>query len=146
MHLQLWMDLEDRLVIAVKFTAHRFTGDLQIGCAAFLLRTWRRQPFGSTIIEQCVPARDPGFTFFLVLSFLYYLLRPMAIKSVQLQLQAPHSNIFGTFRYTPLPLTLLPYRLCGLSCDLNVCFEWFSESQLHFGKDRNRCKAFVKKS
>ena len=52
--------------------AHRFTGDLQIGCAAFLLRTWRRQPFGSTIIEQCVPARGPGTRtfYFAVLYFL----------------------------------------------------------------------------
>lgn len=32
-----------------------------------------------------------------------------------------------------------------LFCDVNVCFKWFSASQLHFGKGRNRCKAIVKK-
>lgn len=49
-----------------------------------------------------------------LLYFLCYLLRPMAIKSIQLQLQAPHSMI-QYIRY----ISLLPYWsycLCGLSC------------------------------
>lgn len=121
---------------------HRFTVDLQIECAAFLLRTWRPQPFGSTIIEQCVPAGTLGH--FTLLHFTLFLVLPASADGHQIHSTATAGTTFNNSIYT-LPCFLTDLTV-SVVYPVNVSFEWFSESQLHFGKGRNRCKAIVKKS
>lgn len=77
---------------------HRFTVDLQIECAAFLLRTWRRQPFGSTIIEQCVPAGTLGH--FTLLHFTLFLVLPASADGHQIHSTATAGTTFNDSIYS----------------------------------------------
>lgn len=96
---------------------HRFTVVLQIECAV----SCSGPGDGSLLVPPSLSnVSRPGPSDILLvlcctlLYFLCYLLRLMAIKSIQLQLQAPHS-IIQYIRY----ISLLPYWsycLCGLSC------------------------------
>ena len=77
---------------------HRFTVDLQIECAVFLLRTWRRQPFGSTIIEQCVPAGTLGH--FTLLHFTLFLVLPASADGHQIHSTATAGTTFNNSIYS----------------------------------------------